>query len=149
LVSWRDEWRGRGVFCCTVALSFTLDQQSYEALIALAADGTKLPDGTVDTEKARRLDEFLRSIEKKAGITRSVVWVQWQEQDSPLPPGTKFPDKWPPELRKKIELISRAVARADVDKLLQINARQPTNVLCTKDPAGVLGYTPVDDFFVA
>jgi len=132
-----------------VARTFELDQQQYEALIALAAEGTKLSDGTVDTEKARRLDEFLRSIEKANGVTRSLVWVQWQETDSPLPPGTHFPDVWPPNLRKKIELITRPVARADVDALLKTQARSPVNVLCTKDPAGVLGYTPLDTFFVA
>jgi hypothetical protein len=129
--------------------TFELDQQQYEALIALAAEGTKLPDGSVDAEKARQLDEFLRSIEKQAGVTRSIVWVQWQEQDAPLPPGMRFPDTWPPSMRKKIELISRAVARVDVDQLLAKNARSPTNVLCTRDPAGVLGYTPLANFFVA
>ncbi len=132
-----------------MARTFELDQQQYEALIALAAEGTKLADGTVDVEKARQLDEFLHSIEKANGVTRSLVWVQWQEAGAPLPPGTHFPDKWPPELRKKIELITRPVARADVEALLSAQARSPMNVLCTKDPAGVLGYTPIDTFFVA
>jgi hypothetical protein len=132
-----------------VALSFTLDQQQYEALIALASDGTKLPSGLPDPEKARQLDAFLKLIEKQNGVTRSLVWVQWQELDSPLPPGVRFPDIWPPELRKKIELVTRPVARADVDQLLAKVARTPQTVLCSRDPAGVLGYTPVDSFFVA
>jgi hypothetical protein len=131
-----------------MALQFVLDQQQYEALIALAHAGTKLSDGSTDPEKARRLDEFLRVIEKKNGITRSIVWVQWQEQDSPLPAGTNFPTIWPPELRQKIELITRPVARADVDKLLAARARRPVNILCSRDPAGILGYTPLEDFFV-
>ena len=63
-------------------------------------------------------------------------------------PGTHFPDTWPPELRQKIELVTRPVARADVDALLSAMARKPLNVLCTKDPAGVLGYTPIDTFFI-
>lgn len=131
-----------------MALQFTLTQEQYEALIKLANDGTLLPDGSVDVEKSRRLDEFLRSIELANNVKRSIVWVQWQEQDAPLPPGTDFPDKWPPELRQKIELITRPVARADVDALLRAKARRPITILCSRDPAGVLGYTPIDSFFV-
>jgi len=130
-----------------VAQTFTLDQQQYEALIALAQEGTKLPDGSIDPEKSRQLDSFLRLIEKANGVTRSIVWVQWQELDSPLPPGTRFPDKWPPELRRKIELVTRPVARVDVDALLAAYARKPLTILCSRDPAGILGYTPLEDFF--
>jgi hypothetical protein len=132
-----------------VAQTFTLDQQQYEALISLAQAGTKLPDGSVDPEKARQLDAFLRLIEKANGVTRSIVWVQWQELDSPLPPGTNFPDKWPPELRRKIELVTRPVARVDVDALLAAYARKPLSILCSRDPAGILGYIPIDSFFLA
>lgn len=126
-----------------MALSFTLTQEQYEALIAMAAAGASTPD------QARQLDSWLRLIEKANGITRSIVWVQWQEIDSPLPAGTNFPDVWPPELRQKIELISRPVAKADVDALIAAKARNPINILCTKDPAGILGYIPYDSFFVA
>lgn len=109
----------------------------------MAAAGASTPD------QARQLDSWLRLIEKANGITRSIVWVQWQEIDSPLPAGTNFPDVWPPELRQKIELISRPVAKADVDALIAAKARNPINILCTKDPAGILGYIPYDSFFVA
>ncbi len=129
-------------------MDFTLTQEQYEALIALSREGTKLADGTYDPEKSRQLDSFLKLIEKANGVTRSIVWVQWQETDAPLPPGTNFPEKWPPELRKKIELVTRPVARADVDALLSAHAKSPMAVLVTKDPAGILGYTPVDQFFI-
>jgi len=132
-----------------VAQTFTLDQSQYEALIALAQEGTKLSDGSVDPEKSRQLNTFLKLIEKANGVTRSIVWVQWQELDSPLPPGTNFPDKWPPELRRKIELVTRPVARVDVDALLVAYARNPETVLCSRDPAGILGYTPLESFFTA
>lgn len=132
-----------------MALTFTLDQQQYESLVALASAGTKLSSGLPDPEKARQLDTFLRLIEKQNGVTRSIVWVQWQELDSPLPPGVRFPDTWPPELRRKIELVTRPVARADVDQLLAKVARNPQTVLCSRDPAGILGYTPLASFFVA
>jgi hypothetical protein len=129
-------------------MNFQLSQEQYEALIALSREGTKMPNGTYDLEKSRQLDSFLKIIEKANGVIRSIVWVQWQEADAPLPPGTSFPEKWPPELRRKIELVTRPVARVDVDTLLAAHAKTPMSVLVTKDPAGVLGYQPVDDFFV-
>ena len=133
-----------------MATTFTLTQEEYEALIALAFESVKDAEGNVvNVEKARKLDEFLKLIENKNGITRSIVWVQWQEADSPLPSGTSFPDKWPPDMRRKIELVTRPVARADVDAVLAAHASEPFTVLVTKDPAGVLGYVPIDDFFTA
>jgi hypothetical protein len=127
--------------------TFTLTQQEYEALIALARNGTKTSDGQVDEEKARRLDAFLKSLEKKNNIVRDAVWVQWQESDQPLPPTTAFPEKWPPEMRFYIELISRKVAKVDVEAVIETHARQPVNVLVTRDPGARVGWTPVDDFF--
>lgn len=129
-------------------LQFTITQSQYESLVALAREGAKLSDGTTDTDKLRRIDEFLRMIERQNGVTRDIVWVQWQEADAPLPAGTQFPDRWPPEMRRKVELVTRRVARADIDAVLSAHAKNPLSVLCTKDPAGVLGYTPIDQFFV-
>lgn len=117
-------------------------QQDYEALIALARKGAAVPD------EQRRLDEFLRRIEKDNGITRYGLWVQWQEQDQPLPPATRFPEKWPPEMRFYLELISRPVARTDVAAVLKQKARRPTNVLVTKDPGAVVGWATLEQFFI-
>lgn len=133
-------------------LTLTLTQQQYEALIALAREGTKSDEGQVNQERALRLDAFLRDIEEANGISRSAVWVQWQDANEPLPPTTKFPDVWPPEKRAFIELIrtegsTRVVSRADVDAVLDNRANQPLNVLVTSDPAARVGWTPVDDFF--
>jgi hypothetical protein len=129
-------------------MNFTLSQDQYEALISLARDGTILPDGTTNVEKSRQLDAFLKLIEKANDVSRDLVWVQWQELDEPLPPGTLYPEVWPPDKRRKIEFVTRRVARADVDAMLAAHARNPTNVLVTRDPAGVLGYIPVADFFI-
>jgi hypothetical protein len=126
-----------------VAIQFVLEQEEFEALISFARAGA----AAQSADRVRQLDAYLKMIEKKNGITRYVVWVQWQEVDSPLPAGTNFPETWPPEMRKKIELVTRPVARVDVDQVLEQYARQPENILCTKDPAGVLGYTPIDSFF--
>ena len=129
-------------------LEFTLTQEEYEALIALAREGTKNDEGQVTNhDLAVRLDAFLRSIEKNNGIERSAVWVQWQELDEPLPPGTRFPEEWPPRMRVYIELISRRVARSDVDDALRQNATNPTSVLVTSDPGAMYGWTELDDFF--
>lgn len=129
-------------------LEFLLKQAQYEALIALAREGTKTPDGQIDAEKSRRLDSFLGLIEKQNGINRDFVYVQWQELDEPMPPNTNFPDVWPPEKRHYIELITRKVARADVERVLAAKARVPHNVLVTKDPGGRVGWTPLSQFFV-
>jgi hypothetical protein len=124
-------------------VTFTLTQEQYEALIALARQGT-----VNEPVQASKLESWLRLIEKANGVVRDLVVVLWQELDAPLPPGTFFPTKWPPELKKTIELTTRKVARTDVDKVLEAHARKPTSVMCTKDPAGVVGLTPIDDFFI-
>lgn len=122
--------------------TFSLTQEEYEALIALARKGA------TEADDARRLDSFLRGIEKKNGYTRYVLWVQWQEADQPLPPTVRFPETWPPEMRFYLELVTRPIARIDVDQVLQARARQPVNVLVTPDPAALVGWTPVDDYFI-
>lgn len=122
--------------------SFTLDQEEYESLIALARRGA------VDANKARDLDAFLKKIEASNGVTRDFVLVIWQELNQPLPPGTFFPTTWPPSLKRSIEFVSRRVAKSDVEKMLATHAKQPIAVMCTRDPAGVVGIKPIDDFFV-
>lgn len=124
--------------------TFQLDQQQYEALIALAREGT-----AGDANKARQLEEFLKSIEAANNITRSILWVRWQEMDQPLPPATNFPDSWPPTQEYFIELISRLVAKTDVEAVLEARASKPTGVMVTPDPGARVGWTPVDDYFVA
>lgn len=119
-----------------------LSQQDYEALIALSRKGTSTPD------EERRLDTFLRSIEKNNGITRYGLWVQWQEQDQPLPPTARFPERWPPELRFFIELISRPISRSDVEAVLKQKARKPATVLVTKDPGATIGWSTLDQHFI-
>ena len=130
-------------------LTFTLSQEQYEALIAFARRGTLDSEGNVILEQSRRLDEYLKSIEADNDINRDSIWVQWQEMNQPLPSNTNFPSTWPPEMRHYIELLTRPVARADVDTVLANLARAPVNVLCTRDPAARVGWTPVDDFFTA
>lgn len=127
--------------------TFTLTQQQYEALIALARAGTMDDAGLVDVDEALKLDAFLKKIETDNGVTRSAVWVQWQEMDQPLPPTTNFPDVWPPELRFYIELVTRLVSKADVEVMLEVQASKPNNVLVTRDPAARVGWTALDDFF--
>lgn len=128
-------------------LQFTLTQEEYEALIAYAREGTKDDAGQVNHELAVRLDAFLRSIEKKNGVERDGVWVQWQELGEPLPQGTRFPEKWPPDKRVYIELVTRKVAKADVTDALRQNAKTPISVLVTRDPGAMYGWTELDKFF--
>jgi hypothetical protein len=127
--------------------NFTLTTEEYEALVALAREGTKDASGSVVHRKAVALNDFLSSIEKKNGVTRYVLWVQWQELDEPLPPGTRFPEKWPPDKRVLLEYVTHPISRADVDEVLSANAKNPTSVLVTNDAGAQYGWTPVDDFF--
>jgi hypothetical protein len=124
-----------------------LEQGEYETLIEFARQGTLNSDGTVNQDKALGLDSWLRMIEQKNGITRSFVWVQWQEQDAPLPRGVNFPKKWPPELRAAVALVSRPIAKSDVTSMLNVRAKKLTSVLVTRDPAALVGWTELDEFF--
>lgn len=124
-------------------MNFTLTQEQYEALVAFARKGAENEGQKAVTS----LEAWLRLIEAANNITRSFVMVQWEDPDKALPPGTEFPEKWPPELRDSIELVTRPVARADVDELLASKAGTPMQVLCTRDPAGIVGWTAIDDFF--
>jgi len=124
-----------------------LEQGEYETIIEFARQGTLNSDGTVNQDKAIGLNAWLRMIEQKNGVVRSFVWVQWQEQDAPLPPGVNFPKKWPPELRAPLSLVSRAIAKSDVTSLLAVRAKKPTSILVTRDPAALVGWTELDEFF--
>jgi len=128
--------------------TFTLTQQQYEALIEFARRGTRDDDGVIDTESSRQLDEFLKFIEKDNGITRDGVWVRWQESDQPLPPGSSFPDQWPPSMQYWLEFIGRRVSQADVEAVVDAQARAPVNVMVTRDPGARVGWTEVANFFV-
>lgn len=121
----------------------SLEQQDYEALVALAREGA-----AGNSDKVRKLESFLKLIEQASGINRYFLWVQWQEANQPLPPSTDFPEKWPPELRVSIELVTRPIAKADVQRLLAQRARQPMSVLVTPDPAGIVGWTELDVYFI-
>lgn len=126
-------------------MQFSLSQEEYEALIALARAGAT---ASGDPNKSRQLETWLRLIEKNNGVTRDLVVVIWQELNAPLPQGTFFPTVWPPNLKRTVELTTRRVARADIDKVLEVHAKNPTSIMCTRDPEGVLGLTPIDDFFI-
>jgi len=76
------------------------------------------------------------------------LWIQWQEAGTPLPPETNFPKTWPPQLRFRLELISRPITRADVDEVLAKKAINPVTVLVTSDPAALLGWTNLESWFV-
>jgi len=128
--------------------TFTITQQQYEALIALARAGTLDDAGVANVDESLKLDALLKRIEDDNGVTRSALWVQWQEMDQPLPPSTNFPDVWPPELRFYIEFVTRLVSKADVEAMLEVQASNPNNVLVTRDPAARVGWTAIDDFFV-
>jgi hypothetical protein len=125
----------------------SLGQEEYEALVALARRGTLDSHGQVNADEARKLNSYLVMLEKKSGITRYALWVQWQEQDAPLPPGVNFPSSWPPKMREYLALTSRPIMRTDVITVLKNRALNPTNILVTKDPGATVGWTELNAFF--
>lgn len=122
-------------------MNFTLSQEDYEAMVSLARRGL------VGADSVRNFEAFLQRLEKQNGVTRSALWVQWQEADAPLPPEAEFPRTWPPNMRAYIEFISRPVTRQDVDAVVKSNAKKPVGVLVTTDPAAVVGWTKLEDYF--
>lgn len=119
-------------------MPLTITDEDYSALVELARKGA--------TDKVY-LENFLRDIERRNGITRYFLLVQWQEMDTPLPPTTRFPEVWPPDYRAPLERLDRPIAKADVQELLSVKARRPVTVLVTRDPNGLVGWTAFDVYF--
>jgi len=120
-------------------MDLTLTQEEYEALSTLAL---KAPN-TEPLVVAR----FLAGIEKRNGLARYFVAVRWQDSGA-LPPNTRFPDTWPPNLELKIEQLGRPIARVDVDQALKnAGANSPTLIMVTSDRGLRLGWTRIEDFF--
>lgn len=122
-------------------MAVTLDQEQYLALVSLARAGSDTP------AKRRVLDSFLKSIEEANQQKRYLLLVQWQELNAPLPPTADFPFVWPPELRATLERTDRPIASSDVMKVVNDRAKEPTNILVTRDPGGLVGWTKIEDFF--
>lgn len=128
-------------------VTFSLSQEQYEALIALARRGTQLPDGTFDQAKVTQLEAFLRSIEKANGIQRFALWIRWQNPTAPLPPRTNFPKTWPPNLSFYLEFLSRPITQQDVLDIVNQRTPNATNIMVTPDPAALLGWTQLSAYF--
>jgi hypothetical protein len=122
-------------------MDITLTKEEYEAFIHMAHKGAANADQT------RALDAFATKIEQRNGIVRYYVVVRWQELDSVLPPGTDFPEVWPPQLELEIEQVGRPIAKVDVDARLAQVARKPQTVLVTRDRNKTFGWTKINDFF--
>jgi hypothetical protein len=114
--------------------------EEYQALVYFVRASTH-------AEKKRQIESMLRQVEERNGVTRHVLVVQWQETGQALPPNTRFPDVWPPQLRVVIERTDRPLSRADVTKVLETRAVRPLNIMVTTDPAGELGWTAIDEYF--
>jgi hypothetical protein len=129
-------------------MNFTLTQEQYEALLALAQQGTHRPDGSIDQQKALVLDEALRDIEQSNDVVRYSLWIRWQDPTAPLPPRTNFPKTWPPNLQYLLQFITRPIAKTDVLGIVSQKTPNAQNIMVTPDPAALLGWTPIDAYFV-
>lgn len=119
-------------------ISLSLDE--YKALISLAKKDKSEAD-------LRVIETFLKNIDRRNGLVRYQLRVRWQEPHAVMTPMVTFPQQWPPNQDKLIERTDRSIAKADVMEMLRVYAKEPTNILVTKDYAGILGWTKLDDFF--
>lgn len=129
-------------------MSITISQEQYEALIALARRGAVEPDGSLNQDQALVLDAFLRDIEKSNGIVRYALWIRWQDPTTPLIPTTNFPKTWPPNQQYFLQFISRPITQPDVMKVVTARTPNAINIMVTKDPAALLGWTKLSDYFI-
>lgn len=122
-------------------MNITLTQEQYEALASLATAGAK-------TQEAKlQVDKFLRSIETANNITRYFLNIRWQDARPAQHPPTAFPAQWPPQLQGSITLFDRPVAKSDVLTYVGSRCTEAVGILVTPDPAGVYGWSKVDDYF--
>ena len=119
-------------------MAITLTQEEYEGLVALAHVGAvdQLP-----------LNQLLEQIEKNNGIKRYMLWVQWQDAAGVVPIGMEFPEKWPADLRTRIEQLDVPISRQQVEDTVALRANKPINLLVTDDPNAVLGWSTLDQWF--
>lgn len=120
----------------------TLSLEEYLALSSLAREGSTSPD------QKRVLETFLKTLDERAGISRYLLVAQWQELRADVPPTANFPTVWPPEMRLTLERSDRPIAKSDVISAVNKKAKSPTNIMVTKDPGGIVGWTKIDDFFI-
>ena len=122
-------------------MTITITQDQYEALSALAMQGA------ADENAKFRVAKFLEDIEKANDIKRYFLNIRWQEAKAPMPPTETFPKKWPPEMSGSLTRFDRPIAKSDVLKYVSAIATAPVGILVTTDPAGVYGWSKIDDYF--
>lgn len=125
-----------------MAFPIELNEQQWSSLVALARVGV-----SNNPDRSRQLEKFVRDIEERSGVFRDFLLVQWQEANQPLPILTNFPEVWPPQLRGTIELVTRKIAKFDVEQFVASRTQHAVNILVTRDPAGIVGWTTLDDHF--
>lgn len=132
----------------TAPSTISLSLEQYEALIALARRSTVNADGSIDQQQAMVLTAFLNQIEKDNDITRYTLVIRWQDPTAPLPAGVRFPETWPPSLQYFLQLLSRPITKGDVLTVVEARTPSATNIMVTRDPAGLVGWTKLDDYFI-
>lgn len=126
----------------TAPSSITLNLEQYEALIALAKQGSP------SQQQQAVLNQFLQEIEQDNGITRYSLYIRWQDPNAPLPPGVRFPETWPPNLEFFLQLLTRPICLNDVMQVVNSRTTNAQNIMVTPDPAGLVGWTQLSNYFV-
>jgi len=114
-------------------MSVTLTEAQYNSLL-LAAQG----DTAIDVAQLEV------AINAANNIKRYLLWIRWYEVGGSVSQGIDLMD-WPQDQQYKL-VQDRAIAREDVDAVLQANAQNPVDPLVTYDPRGLVGWTLLVDY---
>lgn len=118
-----------------------LTQDQFTTLVSLARRNI------ASSDDLRKLNVFIDSILKKNNIKHFLLWVRWKNAGELLPVTLNFPKVYPPTLEFCLESFERPISRSDVQEMLDKQGKTTIEVIVTTDPAKLVGWTRIDDYF--
>jgi hypothetical protein len=115
-------------------MPISMSRDQYETLLAYANRHRDDAEGLADLQ---------RSIDATNGVRRYSLFVRWMEQGGSAPSRISIGRGWPPT-QQFLLTLDRPIERADVDTVLDTQARRPVYVTVTKDVNGVVGWTELE-----
>ncbi len=91
------------------------------------------------------LTELQRRIDDANGVVRFFLYVRWMERGGSPPSRIEIGRGWPPTQQFKLRL-DRPITPEDVQRVLDTQARSPAYVTVTKDEAGIVGWTELEQW---
>lgn len=93
------------------------------------------------------LADLQRKLDQANGVKRYALLIRWMESGGQPPTRIEIQNgtNWPPTQQFTLKM-DRAISRADVDDVLRTQATRPSYVTVTSDPAGVVGWTELEEW---